>query len=71
MYIAHNLLTLAQYNMMKQDVLRKANIFLQDMLDFLNDSANLNNYPTYRDNGGDTSVLGDATTNKSAGIIFY
>lgn len=63
--------TPAQYNMMKQDVLRKANIFLQDMLDFLNDSANINNYPTYRDNGGDKSVLGDATTNKSAGIIFY
>ena len=61
----------AQYNMMKQDVLRKANLFLDDMLDYLNDSTNIQSYPTFKDNNHDTSVLGDDSVNKSGGIIFY
>lgn len=61
----------AQYNLMKQDVLRKANLFLQDMLDFLNDSVIVNNYPTYKKYAIGSSILGDNSANKSAGIIFY
>lgn len=60
-----------QFNLMKQDVFRKANLFLQDMLDFLTDENNLANYPTFRDNKHDTDVLGDTSANKAHGIIFY
>ena len=57
------------FDMMKQDVYRKANLFLQDMLDYL--GAHLSTYPTYKNNTHDTSVLGDDSTNKANGIIFY
>lgn len=60
-----------QFNLMKQDVFRKANLFLQDMLDFLTDENNLANYPTFKNNNHDTDVLGDSSANKAHGIIFY
>ena len=61
----------AEFNMMKQDVDRKANIFLQDMLDYLNDTVNIQSYATYEANAGNSSIIGDDTTNKKGGIIFY
>ncbi|QDP49420.1 MAG: hypothetical protein Unbinned2716contig1000_1 [Prokaryotic dsDNA virus sp.] len=61
----------AMFNMMKQDVFRKANLFLQDMLDFLNDKNQVGSYPTYHNNAHDTDVLGDSSANKAHGIIFY
>ena len=59
------------FDLMKQDVYRKANLFLQDMLDYLNDSTNISSYPTYKNNAHDTSVMGDSSPNKANGIIFY
>jgi len=60
-----------EFNMMKIDVERKANIFLQDMLDFLNDSVVITNYPTYQKHAGHSSIINDDSTNKKGGIIFY
>lgn len=61
----------AEFNLMKIDVDRKANIFLQDMLDFLNDSVVITSYPTYQKYAGNSSIMNDDTTNKKGGIIFY
>jgi len=58
-----------QFDLMKQDVLRKANLFLQDMLDFMNDNLSL--FPTYKKYAGNSSTHNDGTTNKNSGIIFY
>tara|TARA_R110002020_G_scaffold237443_2_gene449773 strand:- start:129 stop:668 length:540 start_codon:yes stop_codon:yes gene_type:complete len=63
--------TPAEFNMMKIDVDRKAGLFLQDMLDFLNDSVVITNYPTFKNNIHDTDIMGDGTANKKGGIIFY
>tara|TARA_R100001530_G_scaffold28913_2_gene22849 strand:+ start:616 stop:1158 length:543 start_codon:yes stop_codon:yes gene_type:complete len=64
--------TPAEFNMMKIDVERKAGLFLQDMLDFLTDATNINNYPTFRDNTHDTDIINDGSAaNKKGGIIFY
>lgn len=61
----------AEFNMMKIDVERKAGLFLQDMLDYLNDSVVINSYPTFKNNTHDTSTMNDGTANKKGGIIFY
>ena len=61
----------AEFNLMKQDVHRKAQLFLQDMLDFLTDENNIGNYPTFRDNVHDTGTINDGSTNTKGGIIFY
>jgi hypothetical protein len=61
----------AEFNLMKQDVHRKAQLFLQDMLDFLSDENNIGNYPTYRDNKHDSDTINDGSTNTKGGIIFY
>jgi hypothetical protein len=59
-----------QYDLMKKDVYRKANIFLQDMLDYLNDSVVITSYPLYQ-KYGEGSIINNDSTNKKAGIIFY
>tara|TARA_R110000744_G_scaffold89619_2_gene174198 strand:+ start:8452 stop:8988 length:537 start_codon:yes stop_codon:yes gene_type:complete len=61
----------AEFALMKNDVERKANLFLQDMLDFLNDSVVINNYPTYKKYGVGSSIINDDSTNKKGGVIFY
>lgn len=61
-----------QFDLIKQDVYRKAKLFLQDMLDFMNDENNLSNYPTYKNSlDKDTDMMGDVSANKQGGIIFY
>ena len=44
-----------QFDLIKQDVYRKATLFLQDMLDYISDE----------------DAMGDVTANKQGGIIFY
>lgn len=61
-----------QFDLIKQDVYRKATLFLQDMLDFMNDENNINNYPTYKNSiYKDRDAMGDVSANKQGGIIFY
>tara|TARA_R110000751_G_scaffold80889_1_gene163020 strand:- start:2010 stop:2606 length:597 start_codon:yes stop_codon:yes gene_type:complete len=56
----------SELNVYKQDTYRKAEIYLQDMLGFLNDSDNSADYPTYTNNAPCNS-----TTYKNHGIIMY
>jgi hypothetical protein len=61
-----------QFDLIKQDVYRKASLFLQDMLDFISNKQNINNYPTYKNSvDKDYDTMGDVTANKQGGIIFY
>lgn len=60
-----------EFNLMKQDVHRKAQLFLQDMLDFISNHVNIASFPTYRDNIHDTKTINDGSTNTKGGIIFY
>jgi hypothetical protein len=61
-----------QFDLIKQDCSRKANLFLQDMLDFISSETNINSYITYKNsNDKDDDAFGDATANKQGGIIFY
>jgi hypothetical protein len=61
-----------QFDLIKQDVYRKASLFLQDMLDFISNKQNINNYPTYKNSvDKDYDAMGDVTANKQGGIIFY
>ena len=61
-----------QFDLIKQDVYRKATLFLQDMLDFISNKNNINNYLTYKNSQRkDEDAYGDATANKQGGIIFY
>jgi|TARA_B100001094_G_scaffold332747_1_gene406243 hypothetical protein len=61
-----------QFDLIKQDVYRKATLFLQDMLDYISDENNINNYPTYKTSKyRDEDAMGDVTANKQGGIIFY
>jgi len=56
----------SELNAYKQDTYRKAEIYLQDMLSFLNDSDNSADYPTYTAN-----APCNVTTYKNHGIIMY
>ena len=56
----------AELNAYKQDTYRKSEIYLQDMLEFLNDSDNSSDYPTYTAN-----APCNTTTYKNHGIIMY
>ena len=56
----------SELNVYKQDTYRKAEIYLQDMLGFLNDSDNSADYPTYTAN-----APCNETTYKNHGIIMY
>ena len=56
----------AELNAYKQDTYRKSEIYLQDMLEFLNDSDNSADYPTYTANAPCNN-----TTYKNHGIIMY
>ena len=56
----------AELNAYKQDTYRKSEIYLQDMLDYLNDSDNSADYPTYTAN-----APCNTTTYKNHGIIMY
>ena len=56
----------AELNAYKQDTYRKSEIYLQDMLEFLNDSDNSADYPTYTAN-----APCNITTYKNHGIIMY
>ena len=56
----------AELNAYKQDTYRKSEIYLQDMLEFLNDSDNSADYPTYT-----TNAPCNTTTYKNHGIIMY
>ena len=60
-----------QFDLIKQDVYRKANLFLQDMLDYLNDSLIAPSFPTYKKNSPEKSVMNNVTASKSHGIIFH
>lgn len=61
-----------QFDLIKQDVYRKASLFLQDMLDFISNKNNINNYLTYKNTAiKDEDAFGDVTANKQGGIIFY
>ena len=56
----------AELNAYKQDTYRKSEIYLKDMLDFLNDSDNSADYPTYTAN-----APCNTSTYKNHGIIMY
>ena len=56
----------AELNAYKQDTYRKSEIYLQDMIEFLNDSDNSADYPTYTAN-----APCNTTTYKNHGIIMY
>ena len=56
----------AELNAYKQDTYRKSEIYLQDMLEYLNDSDNSADYPTYTAN-----APCNTTTYKNHGIIMY
>tara|TARA_R110000868_G_scaffold3770_1_gene23178 strand:- start:1629 stop:2207 length:579 start_codon:yes stop_codon:yes gene_type:complete len=56
----------AELNAYKQDTYRKSEIYLQDMIEFLNDSDNSADYPTYTAN-----APCNITTYKNHGIIMY
>ena len=56
----------SELNAYKQDTYRKSEIYLIDMLGFLNDSDNSSSYPTYTNNRPC-----DDTTYKNHGIIMY
>lgn len=61
-----------QFDLIKQDVYRKATLFLQDMLDFISNKNNINNYLTYKNSQRkDEDAYGDTSANKQGGIIFY
>ena len=72
MGIVHNLdefstvIDPSELNAYKQDTYRKAEIYLQDMLSFLNDSDNSADYPTYTAN-----APCNVSTYKNHGIIMY
>ena len=56
----------AELNAYKQDTYRKSEIYLQDMLSYLNDKDNSADYPTYTAN-----KPCNTTTYKNHGIIMY
>ena len=56
----------AELNAYKQDTYRKSEIYLQDMIEFLNDPDNSADYPTYTANAPCNN-----TTYKNHGIIMY
>ena len=56
----------AELNAYKQDTYRKSEIYLQDMLEFLNDPDNSADYPTYT-----AHTPCNTTTYKNHGIIMY
>ncbi len=56
----------AELNAYKQDTYRKSEIYLQDMIEFLNDPDNSDSYPTYTAN-----APCNTTTYKNHGIIMY
>tara|TARA_R110002124_G_scaffold142118_2_gene306923 strand:- start:1904 stop:2482 length:579 start_codon:yes stop_codon:yes gene_type:complete len=56
----------AELNAYKQDTYRKSEVYLQDMLEFLNDPDNSADYPTYKAN-----APCNITTYKNHGIIMY
>ena len=61
-----NVIDPSELNVYKQDTYRKAEIYLQDMLGFLNDSDNSADYPTYTAN-----APCNKSTYKNHGIIMY
>ena len=56
----------SELNAYKQDTYRKAEIYLQDMIEYLNDADNSADYPTYTAN-----APCNTTTYKNHGIIMY
>ena len=56
----------AELNAYKQDTYRKAEIYLKDMIEFLNEPENSDDYPTYT-----AHAPCNATTYKNHGIIMY
>ena len=56
----------AELNAYKQDTYRKAEIYLKDMLDFMNDSDQNGDYPTYESNKPCNNDV-----YKNHGIIMY
>ncbi len=56
----------AELNAYKQDTYRKAEIYLKDMIEFLDDPDNSGDYPTYTAN-----APCNTTTYKNHGIIMY
>ena len=56
----------AELNAYKQDTYRKSEIYLQDMIEFLNDPDNSASYPTYTAN-----APCNTSTYKNHGIIMY
>jgi len=56
----------SELNAYKQDTYRKSEIYLQDMLDYLNDKDNSADYPTYTNN-----KPCNTNTYKNHGIIMY
>jgi hypothetical protein len=56
----------AELNAYKQDTYRKAEIYLKDMIDFIEDDDQIGNYPTYESNKPNTY-----STYKNHGIIMY
>jgi len=61
-----------QYDLMKQDVYRKATVYLNDMIDFLRGDSQVSLYPTFRQHAPSEDGSTDTgSANKNHGIIFY
>lgn len=62
-----NVITPSDYNAFKQDTYRKAEIFANDMIDYLNGKDQAGMFPTYEANKPNKGVK----TYKNHGMIFY
>ena len=62
-----NVITPSDYNTFKQDTYRKAEIFANDMMDFLNGADQKGLYPTFESNKPKSM----SNTYKNHGMIFY
>jgi len=59
-----------QFNQMKSDTFRKAQVLLDDMIAFITHQDQVNNYPLYGKDG-DSSMPDTDIASKMNGIIFY
>lgn len=64
------LATPEQFNMQKQDTLRKAQILMEDMLAYIQHEDQTNDYPLFGKDG-DSSMPSSDNATKMGGIIFY
>ena len=60
----------SQYNAYKQNVYRQVEMYLREMVRFLNSNEQAGDYPNYDGNGNDINESGDQVR-KVGGMLFY